>query len=69
LTVQTTDVSVALLTSAVKLARCCTTIVPLPGATLIDTLLAIVTVAAAEIPPPAASIVTGFGDGRSTGAV
>lgn len=69
LTVQTTDVSLALLTSAAKLARCCTTIFPLPGATLIVTLLTIVTVAEDEIPAATASIVTILGEGRSVGAV
>jgi NADH:ubiquinone oxidoreductase subunit K len=69
LTVQTTDVSVELLTRAVKLARCSTASVPLPGVTLTVTALAMVTVAAAEIPPATASIVTTFGEGRSAGAV
>lgn len=47
---QTTVSSGELLTSAVKLARCCTCSVPPPGTMLIVTLLTIVTVAAAENP-------------------
>jgi hypothetical protein len=42
---------------------------PLPGVTLIVTLLTIVTAAVAEIPAATASIVTTLGEGISAGPV